>query len=716
MIGCAAIVTGGLLASAALAEGEGCGTSTESCFVFHKTPGCSNAECCKLICETVDPFCCDGFWDIACVEAAAKLCENTDPGETCANPFTFVDGLNPFTTVNSTTDGPEHGLCNFFGDPQTHNDIWAEYVATATGEITIDTCDLVDYDSKIALYEAPASCETADLGGALIACNDDGPGGTCFIQDGGPAFATLLTANVVQGQTYLIRVGGFSAADLGSGDVRIGIVPLADCPAAACPVVAGNVIIEDEPCGENTNGGCQFAESTCCAAQATPGCDDPDCQAAVCACDPFCCDTAWDLACSTDGSAGGVPGCGAAVVCGDLCVPPPPIFSQSVTDGDTVCGTAWADGNLRDTDWYTLDLTGATDRALVTWSVNANFPVAAFILNSDCEAIALLGEGEGACPTVATACVDPGLYRVFVAVDGFQGFPCPTAAGGSLNNYTASLTVDVGNPDCALLACEGSTTLTQQTADAITQGGVACAGGGITTANEFCRSYNLAQGVTANEPFTVNCVQFGVNNTGPDITVAINLYLDTNGGNPSSPTTDLALQASTSVLIPAGTTLTLFNAPFNPPVLIPANSRLVVEMAAPAQTAGRLDYGVNTGAQTGSTFLKAAACGINAYVTVESINNGQFATLRWVQKVLGEIGEPDLCQINSASNCSGDVNDSGQVDGADLGQLLLDFGVNDGCPQDETDTVFSTDLTDDGAVNGADLGQLLLQFTGNPCP
>jgi hypothetical protein len=79
-------------------------------------------------------------------------------------------------------------------------------------------------------------------------------------------------------------------------------------------------------------------------------------------------------------------------------------------------------------------------------------------------------------------------------------------------------------------------------------------------------------------------------------------------------------------------------------------------------------------------------------------------------------GVPDECECFVNPACAGDVNGDGIVNGADLGQLLLDFAVNDGCPQGRGDTLFSTDLTGEGIVNGADLGQLLLLFDGLPCP
>lgn len=51
----------------------------------------------------------------------------------------------------------------------------------------------------------------------------------------------------------------------------------------------------------------------CCTANGTPGCSDAACCEAICACDPFCCDTQWDSICASDGLNGN--GCGAEVLC-----------------------------------------------------------------------------------------------------------------------------------------------------------------------------------------------------------------------------------------------------------------------------------------------------------------------------------------------------------------------------------------------------------------
>lgn len=59
------------------------------------------------------------------------------------------------------------------------------------------------------------------------------------------------------------------------------------------------------------------AAGDCCAANETPGCSDAVCCGAVCACDSFCCTVRWDEFCAGPGA--GNSGCGAEVLCTDLC-------------------------------------------------------------------------------------------------------------------------------------------------------------------------------------------------------------------------------------------------------------------------------------------------------------------------------------------------------------------------------------------------------------
>lgn len=57
--------------------------------------------------------------------------------------------------------------------------------------------------------------------------------------------------------------------------------------------------------------------SDCCSAHDDTGCDNSVCEAAVCACDPFCCDNEWDSFCASTGF--GTSGCGAEILCPSMC-------------------------------------------------------------------------------------------------------------------------------------------------------------------------------------------------------------------------------------------------------------------------------------------------------------------------------------------------------------------------------------------------------------
>ncbi len=63
-------------------DNPACESATGSCFVAHDSPGCDLEECCQLICNEVDPFCCNKQWDGVCVNSAEEFCDTsmTCPG------------------------------------------------------------------------------------------------------------------------------------------------------------------------------------------------------------------------------------------------------------------------------------------------------------------------------------------------------------------------------------------------------------------------------------------------------------------------------------------------------------------------------------------------------------------------------------------------------------------------------------------------------------
>ncbi len=122
--------------------------------------------------------------------------------------------------------------------------------------------------------------------------------------------------------------GGFWAAGYAVDAVALSCVGGAAC-SLTCPA---NVVVGNDPgqcsadlltpqaagqgdCGPIFCSPAAFSErgglvqrglpgvSDCCSANGTPGCDNPTCEAAVCAIDSFCCDVEWDGICAGEAAA-----------------------------------------------------------------------------------------------------------------------------------------------------------------------------------------------------------------------------------------------------------------------------------------------------------------------------------------------------------------------------------------------------------------------------
>ena len=89
--------------------------------------------------------------------------------------------------------------------------MWFHYTASSSGEVRIHTCELADFDTKIAVYDGCDTCPpTEEL---LIECNDIGGG----CADSGAE----VIFNGVGGNCYLVRVGGGYLDPAGSGTLFI---------------------------------------------------------------------------------------------------------------------------------------------------------------------------------------------------------------------------------------------------------------------------------------------------------------------------------------------------------------------------------------------------------------------------------------------------------------------------------------------------------------
>jgi len=250
----------------------------------------------------------------------------------------------------------------------------------------------------------------------------------------------------------------------------------ANCDVPACPFECDpGATAEGEPCGTDTNGGCNSPPqgvSNCCFAGPQTGCDDAACEALICGQDPFCCDTQWDGLCA-----------GAAQAqCGLDCSGNGGLPFGSISCGESICGNAWADGGTRDTDWYELTLgPGNTE---ITFSIANNLPMVIGIVDTggvpDCSLATALNPFavSGLCGTASfTACLPAGTYWFFAAPNGFEGFPCDSGN----NEYQITLTC---GGECTPAACGNSDH------DCFTEGGPFCSDAGcceiVCSVDPFC--------------------------------------------------------------------------------------------------------------------------------------------------------------------------------------------------------------------------------------
>jgi hypothetical protein len=188
-------------------EGSSCATS---CVVG----ACCNAD---ASCDYVLEADCNGAFnggltcaDVTCVEAPANT--------VCSGAIAISDGDTGIDNTMALSEGPvDFTLCDNFGVEGVFNDLWYSYTATCDGTVTVSTCDTVDFDSRLAVYDA--------CGGTMLVCNDD-----CGGANNG--LSSELALDLGTGDMVVIRVGNFAEGAGGTGVLSVSCsVP---SPGACC--------------------------------------------------------------------------------------------------------------------------------------------------------------------------------------------------------------------------------------------------------------------------------------------------------------------------------------------------------------------------------------------------------------------------------------------------------------------------------------------------
>ena len=106
-------------------------------------------SCCEQVCA-INPLCCDIAWDAKCEALlAAATC-------LCAGAVPVTGSEVAIDTTAATADFDMSGLCNPgpYGDDVIHNFIVFSWMPKMQGRYTLSTCNIANYDTRIAVISA----------------------------------------------------------------------------------------------------------------------------------------------------------------------------------------------------------------------------------------------------------------------------------------------------------------------------------------------------------------------------------------------------------------------------------------------------------------------------------------------------------------------------------------------------------------------------------
>jgi hypothetical protein len=326
-----------------------------------------------------------GAWDVT--KTCAEPCPIAPDNDTCQSAFEICCGsYKEGTTIGTLVDGGVPSCVDQSdGSTETPNkEVWYTFIGTGQ-EMTIHTCGSTE-DTIIAVYEG--TC------GNLVCVNADDD--TPYCDDRSLQSSVTICTETLK--RYFVAVWDYGAnAPI---DFMIGIDCGGLCSLGACCMPTG--------CE-------QTFEMNCTGAFLGIGTDCSECPVFECT---------------------GTP---EAEVCGDDtnggCNAETGFPVELVDINTTLCGTIWADGDTRDTDWYQITLTEASIveltfmgeyPAVAGFIGNATGPVATPINCADANlqlnpyaTAAWMEEG-----VVTTACLPAGSYVFFVSATVYEGYPC----------------------------------------------------------------------------------------------------------------------------------------------------------------------------------------------------------------------------------------------------------------------------------------------------
>ncbi len=145
------------------------------------------------------------------VEISTTPCDAEPPAnDTCDDATVAVVGSNPFDNTFAATDLGDP-TCGFGGAAFT-KDVFFRFTAPSAATYRFETCSgPAPFDTGLEVWDV-----CPELGGVLLACNDDGTG--C------PGLASSVNYAMTANQTVIIRIGGWEG-DTGATDLTISEAP-----------------------------------------------------------------------------------------------------------------------------------------------------------------------------------------------------------------------------------------------------------------------------------------------------------------------------------------------------------------------------------------------------------------------------------------------------------------------------------------------------------
>jgi len=369
-----------------------CGNCSGDCCQAHDAVGCNDMQVTKCVCE-MDPFCCEVMWDDICADIAIDMCDaqcgcvpnctgkecgSDGCGGSCGwcppNAWCDQDG-QCIITCEPECEGKECGPDNCGGSCGA---CAIGYQCNSQGQcVCVPDC----WNKECGSDGCGGSCGEC---GQFQSCTGSGKckfvtplcgDGQCWSWigedcDSCPGDCGVCCGNGMCEPKYQETCKSCSddcGVCCGNGFCDVQFEETCEnCPqdCGPCPALCGDNICNEEkgetcancpqdcgPCPDECGDGkCDMASEdcntcpedcgpcagSCCIANGTPGCQDPQVQACVCQMDPYCCNTQWDGIC-----AGEADDCGSCN--GDCCKANPTPgcddedVEECVCDGDMYC-------------------------------------------------------------------------------------------------------------------------------------------------------------------------------------------------------------------------------------------------------------------------------------------------------------------------------------------------------------------------------------------